>query len=413
MSSSSNKSPPTENSFWKLVHFEKTPYWLQDNEYIRNYYRVPMSVWDSLKSALFGLHNETMNIYTHLIGFFIFVGITWFTLSFLSSLLKQPLSLEQYIVSGTNPSLSSRLETYSLDAWSGFLGVLLETKKFFLGFLHFSCRLASSSYSLSAASVERYWSAFQDSSLFFRSFPFTLLDASWSHKLSPDRDSFVSQVFWKVIDEHKTALLFLLTGACVCLFCSTIFHMFFYVSESCFKSLSRLDYAGIVFLTMGHSLVGTYYTLYCMPELSRRYNIVISIAGLLTLGVTLYPAFDAPHNRLTRALVFVLFGTVSGLPILHAGWLHGFGHVEYMHHAQYMFIMATFYLLGAFFFVTRLPERCSPGKFDLFFNSHNLMHICVLIAALIHWYGCMQSCIYRLHQGCALSPILSQTFLSS
>ncbi|GJQ15718.1 hypothetical protein GpartN1_g7509.t1 [Galdieria partita] len=411
--SSSDKYSSTEKSFWKWAHFDNTPYWLQDNDYIRNYYRVPMSVWDSLKTALFGLHNETMNIYTHLIGFIIFVGITLFTLNFLSSLVKQSIFLEQYVASVTNSTRTTLFETYSLDAWSSFLAVLLQTKNFFLGFLQFSCRLASSSYSLRAGSIESYWSAFQDSLLFFRSFPFTLLDASWSDKLSQDKESVLSQVFWEVIHEHKTALLPLLLGACVCLFCSTIFHMFFNVSESCFKRLSRLDYAGIVFLTIGHSLVGTYYTLYCMPELSRRYNIAISIAGLLTLGVTLYPAFDAPHNRLTRAFVFVSFGILSGLPIFHAGWLHGFHDVEYMHHAKYMFIMAGFYLLGAFFFATRLPERYHPGKFDLFFNSHNWMHICVLIAALIHWYGCMQSFIYRLHRGCALSPILSQTYLSS
>lgn len=40
---------------------------LQDNEYITTGYRVEMSYWESIKS-LFGLHNETGNIWTHLIG---------------------------------------------------------------------------------------------------------------------------------------------------------------------------------------------------------------------------------------------------------------------------------------------------------------------------------------------------------
>lgn len=390
----SNSSDST-NPFWKLVHFENTPYWLQDNDYIRNYYRVPMSFWDSLKTALFGLHNETVNIYTHLIGFFMFVGITWYTLSFLSSLVKQPVSLKQYMNSHGDHSLS-------LEAWSKFLTVLLETKQFFLGFLRIP-RSLSIPLCLKAASIEKYWTAFQDSLPFFKRFPFTLIDSRWSRGLEEEQ---LFQVFWQVIYEHKTALLVLLIGACVCLLCSTLFHMFFNISESYFKRLSRLDYAGIVFLTVGHSLVGTYYTLYCMPELRRIYNVAISIAGFMTIGVTLYPAFDAPHNRLIRAMVFVLFGTVSGLPIFHAGWLHGFSNIEYMHHAQYMFLMAGFYLLGAFFFATRLPERWYPGRFDLFLNSHNLMHICVLIAALIHWYGCMQSCIYRLERGCAMSPVV-------
>lgn len=41
----------------------------QDNEYIKGYYRHSMPVRDSIKS-LFGLHNETGNIYTHLLGVF-------------------------------------------------------------------------------------------------------------------------------------------------------------------------------------------------------------------------------------------------------------------------------------------------------------------------------------------------------
>lgn len=40
---------------------------LQDNEYIITGYRVELDFWESVKS-LFGLHNETGNIWTHLIG---------------------------------------------------------------------------------------------------------------------------------------------------------------------------------------------------------------------------------------------------------------------------------------------------------------------------------------------------------
>lgn len=47
----------------------------QDNEYIQRYYRRTLPVADSIKS-LFGLHNETGNIYTHLLGFFLFLFMT-------------------------------------------------------------------------------------------------------------------------------------------------------------------------------------------------------------------------------------------------------------------------------------------------------------------------------------------------
>ena len=47
--------------------YNTLPKELQDNEYITTGYRVELSFWESVKS-LFGLHNETLNIWTHLIG---------------------------------------------------------------------------------------------------------------------------------------------------------------------------------------------------------------------------------------------------------------------------------------------------------------------------------------------------------
>lgn len=50
-----------------LTHYNNLPAWLRDNEYIVHGYRVDWSVWDSIKS-IWRVHNETGNIWTHLIG---------------------------------------------------------------------------------------------------------------------------------------------------------------------------------------------------------------------------------------------------------------------------------------------------------------------------------------------------------
>ncbi|THF94015.1 hypothetical protein TEA_020424 [Camellia sinensis var. sinensis] len=60
---------------YDLVTFEELPEYMKDNEYILNYYR---SDWP-LKEALFSIfrwHNETLNVWTHLIGFALFLGLT-------------------------------------------------------------------------------------------------------------------------------------------------------------------------------------------------------------------------------------------------------------------------------------------------------------------------------------------------
>lgn len=43
--------------------------------------------------------------------------------------------------------------------------------------------------------------------------------------------------------------------------------------------------------------------------------------------------------------------------------------------------------LGAAIFALRVPERWYPGAFDLAFNSHQLFHLCVVAAALVHYRG--------------------------
>ncbi|KAL0333986.1 UNVERIFIED_CONTAM: Heptahelical transmembrane protein 1 [Sesamum angustifolium] len=62
-------------SSYPLLSFHQLPDYMKDNEYILDYYRAH---WP-LKEALFSLftwHNETLNVWTHLVGFLLFLGLT-------------------------------------------------------------------------------------------------------------------------------------------------------------------------------------------------------------------------------------------------------------------------------------------------------------------------------------------------
>ncbi|XP_011626411.1 heptahelical transmembrane protein ADIPOR1 isoform X3 [Amborella trichopoda] len=58
-----------------LVNYEELPNYMKDNEYILHYYRVEWPLKEAFLSV-FSWHNETLNVWTHFGGFFLFLGLT-------------------------------------------------------------------------------------------------------------------------------------------------------------------------------------------------------------------------------------------------------------------------------------------------------------------------------------------------
>mmetsp|Transcript_12398 Transcript_12398/g.34813 ORF Transcript_12398/g.34813 Transcript_12398/m.34813 type:complete len:326 (-) Transcript_12398:222-1199(-) len=64
-----------------LVSFHRLPKYLRDNEYIVGHYRPGHWSLDQIVWSLFRLHNETFNIWSHLLGFFLFVTLMFITVT--------------------------------------------------------------------------------------------------------------------------------------------------------------------------------------------------------------------------------------------------------------------------------------------------------------------------------------------
>ncbi|MBA0574423.1 hypothetical protein Golob_001631 [Gossypium lobatum] len=75
------------SSSYGLVSYKELPEYMKDNEFIVNYYRANWPLREALFS-IFRWHNETLNVWTHLFGFVLFLGLT------MASLIEVPQVLD-------------------------------------------------------------------------------------------------------------------------------------------------------------------------------------------------------------------------------------------------------------------------------------------------------------------------------
>jgi adiponectin receptor len=61
----------------------------------------------------------------------------------------------------------------------------------------------------------------------------------------------------------------------------------------------------------------------------------------------------------------------------------------------YLLLVALCYVVGAVLYLTRFPEKYFPGKFDFVFSSHQLWHLLVFAAAVIHYHGLVRLYTWR------------------
>lgn len=62
----------------KLLHWDDLPHWLQDNSYIHTHYRLPSNSFSKSLASLFYLHNQTVNVYSHLVPAILSIPISYF-----------------------------------------------------------------------------------------------------------------------------------------------------------------------------------------------------------------------------------------------------------------------------------------------------------------------------------------------
>ncbi|XP_050812266.1 adiponectin receptor protein 1 isoform X1 [Gopherus flavomarginatus] len=284
---------------WRVIPYDVLPDWLKDNDYLLHGHRPPMPSFRACFKSIFRIHTETGNIWTHLLGFVMFL----------------------------------------------FLGILTMLRP----------------------------------NMYF---------------MAPLQEKVVFGIFF--------------LGAVLCLSFSWLFHTVYCHSEKVSRTFSKLDYSGIALLIMGSFVPWLYYSFYCSPQPRLIYLSIVCVLGISAIIVAQWDRFATPKHRQTRAGVFLGLGLSGVVPTMHFTIAEGFVKATTVGQMGWFFLMAVMYITGAGLYAARIPERFFPGKFDIWFQSHQIFHVLVVAAAFVHFYGVsnLQEFRYGLEGGCTDDSLL-------
>ncbi|KAI8837841.1 hemolysin-III related-domain-containing protein [Chytridium lagenaria] len=154
---------------------------------------------------------------------------------------------------------------------------------------------------------------------------------------------------------------------------------------------NKADYVGIVFLIVGSFIPAVYYGFYCYRTLQLIYIPTMVFFGLATAIVTMSKRFSTPKYRYLRTTLFLALGLAGVVPLAHVLIIYKPEFAAEAMALRYVGAMGLMYILGAALYASRVPERWFPGKFDIWFQSHQLFHVLVVMAAVTHYIGLMKA----------------------
>lgn len=261
----------------RLVDYVSAPPFMKHNEYIRTGFRAGHHTLSVCLRSIFVIHNETGNIWSHLIGFFLFV----------------------VLIAMYARDVSSQNSAQDL-VWTVFFASCL------------CCMFFSASY----------------------------------HTLN-----------CRSADTHRVSMLW--------------------------------DYFGIAFLIVGSFYPPIYFAFSCYPTARVVYLSCITLFGLSGMVGPCFPFFHAPSFTFYRNTLFVLLAGSGVVPLVHAHAVFPFTQDDNATMFLGIYLMYICYGGGVIVYLTKVPEKWYPGRYDIWFQSHQLWHVLVLMGALVHFSNCI------------------------
>lgn len=359
-------------------------------------YRVDLSWWEATKS-LFALHNETLNVWTHVIGFLIFLYLSYWTIWVNPTATQRVAlfrnsfpSLDECVIAEGNDAHGA------LQAMQGFLTRLTELKDEWQDIREEYIALARQQ--LEGYVVEIEEELFQFAQLVREQQ--LKLPSEGAEKWETVRsriaesyqglhskfDGFLSKLTERIGHGPSTWPTLVYLFACkVCLGCSAIFHLYCAVKGNHILSFfCKLDYAGISVLIAG-SYIPVLWYLTPLGHYRFLYIGTVAVLGASCTACTFMEIMSHPKWRSFRTMLYIGYSAFGSVPTGHIIWMFGWNHPQILPILLRIGLMCCLYACGAILYLLRVPERFSPGRFDVFFHSHQFWHIFVVVAALTHY----------------------------
>ena len=256
--------------------YSDAPDYLKDNEFIKNGYLINCHSLKLVLRSLFVCSNETINVWSHLVGCIISILLILFTAMFLKTSLMRELTQAEYEdlqikINETIIPWSSELRQYKLD----------EKEKIDSNVCSVIDNILSNTDDLINNSGAKFTTVNiiekfieNTKNLINKIVNIFSKDSNILEHITTKWEICVNKIisyikYNNLIDELKGEnigrwpLFIMLSAAIVCFGFSTSFHWFSIYSKNLYSLLCRLDYAGITFLIPGSCYPPYFYFYYC------------------------------------------------------------------------------------------------------------------------------------------------------
>ena len=395
----------------RLGTYEEAPKFIQDNEYLKHGYLLHCNTFKKIFKSFLIIHNESVNIYSHLLGAFFFFVLIWYTSFFITNTRTQISQIKS--VASSVAIKAKELKKESPDIMGNIYESMKEIE------YNFKKLDKNNIYSNSFNKINgiinklKNYTDHQTETNYSGNYSY-LINSVISVKeeiidlikldktLTKENESNLDNKYQLNLKSRKKKKLaiwpifVIIFSAIACLSFSTSFHLFGLMNAKYFNVLNRFDYGGISLLISGSCYPPYYYFFYYSIKYRNIYLIFITTFGVGTFLYSLTDDFNKPQRRTLRGILFLIFGLSAGVPILHMAF---FGYTIEGYNPDAIFINwylgGISYVVGTFFYILRFPEKSFPRIFDYFGASHQIFHVLVFFGALFHFIGSLDAYNYR------------------